>query len=399
MKLSNCDNCGSQFVRKRSNHKFCRTACRVKSHREVNGISEPDFLKGHSTVGTLKTKPVVLSSPTKRKPIQINQYLNDIEVPQKVELRPTDRERQMLLSNRQYWLSVYQDASRGIMPVFTLIGGGIAASTSDSNTLLSGLIGSFIGYQIDKDIAKGKEYKNEILQEQSLSNVRDIDKRLKELDRIDKEVKTLQKTNVLTSPKNSTKNIKIIGSDTYRKTDIPTLGIKGKYMYLFGDASPGFLMLVSGMPGQGKSTFTVGLAEYLHQNHGKVLYLPYEQQGINIPFKAMLEKYQTSFSIHTAPPRTVNELKPFLLDNNFLIIDSVNYAEFTPEDIEEMRLINPKLSIIGIMQNTKSGEFKGSQKYLHNSDIHIVMESGKAIKKRSRYILNTAETVVDIFSE
>lgn len=398
MKLSNCANCGSQFVKKKKNHKFCRTACRVKNHREENGISEPSFLKGHS-VGSVKTKNVVLSSPNKKPPLQINQYLNALQVPQKVELRPTDRERQMLLSNRQYWLSVYQDASRGIMPIFTLLGGGVAANSSEENGFVAGLIGSLIGYQIDKDIAKSKEYKNEILKDDALFNINIIDKRIKELDRIDREVKQLQKTNVLTAPKSATENIKIIGSDTYRKTDIPTLGIKGKYMYLFGDASPGFLMLVSGMPGQGKSTFTVGLAEYLHQNHGKVLYLPYEQQGINIPFKAMLEKYQTSFSIHTAPPRTVNELKPFLLDNNFLIIDSVNYAEFTPEDIEEMRLINPKLSIIGIMQNTKSGEFKGSQKYLHNSDIHIVMDSGKAIKKRSRYILNTAETVVDIFAE
>ena len=59
--------------------------------------------------------------------------------------------------------------------------------------------------------------------------------------------------------------------------------------------------------------------------------------------------------------------------------------DLTPEQVEELRNLDSTRGFVSIHQVTKSGEFKGNNKFLHNCDVEIMVQDRKPIVKKSRY--------------
>jgi hypothetical protein len=69
----------------------------------------------------------------------------------------------------------------------------------------------------------------------------------------------------------------------------------------------------------------------------------------------------------------------------FVVLDSVNHMNLTPENVEELRNMDKTRGFISIHQVTKTGDFKGDNKFLHNCDIEIVVDNYTPTTKKSRY--------------
>jgi hypothetical protein len=61
-----------------------------------------------------------------------------------------------------------------------------------------------------------------------------------------------------------------------------------------------------------------------------------------------------------------------------VVIDSVNFAKITAEQVEQLKAENPNTLFITIHQATKQGQARGSQEYIHNADTIIKVHEGVA---------------------
>ena len=153
----------------------------------------------------------------------------------------------------------------------------------------------------------------------------------------------------------------------------------GKWQKLVGNPSKSFHMMVFGRPKQGKSIFCFQLAKYLTK-FGKVLYIASEEG-----FSATLQQKLTEFgavneNLHFANFRDFDQIRSNLMgtDYKFIVVDSINFINLEPEDVELLKSENPGAAFITIQQATKNGAFRGSQQFAHNCDIIIEVVEGVA---------------------
>ena len=69
----------------------------------------------------------------------------------------------------------------------------------------------------------------------------------------------------------------------------------------------------------------------------------------------------------------------------FVVVDSVNHINISPEDLRKLRGLHPFKGFICILQSTKSGDFKGSNEYEHDADVSIKIDNRKAECMKTRY--------------
>jgi|GEM_PF-2974754 len=171
---------------------------------------------------------------------------------------------------------------------------------------------------------------------------------------------------------------------------IASIEFSEQYKYLLGSPGENFYAIVTGEPGNGKSTFALKFASYFQENHGNVAYLAAEQPGknsdmqglinrLNVGGKLMIPK-DKAFYNYSSVDELIKNLKPFKL----VVLDSVNRMKLKPEDIEKMRSALPKLAILAVMQSTKDGNFKGGQEYKHDCDIFLTAKDMKIYQDKSR---------------
>lgn len=387
---TNCKHCGEPFVKKKDKHYFCKTSHRVTYHQRKKGKSLEPF---KTSIGKVVSIPQA-TKPRIVKPIkdfsQDNTFVQSVKRNYQ-SVQDTTPERTLLLSHKAYWSEVYNNTFQGKMPSLALVGAGIGWMTGneDDDSSLGNLLGgAFVGA-----ILQGLIPTPEQTRQNASIEIQKIEKRLRELKVIESQVKNF--VNVAEFyPKETKSKPRITSGKDYRNASIQTIGLGDKYLYLIGDPSPGFFMLLSGKSGNGKTTFAVEFAQHLKDNHGKVLFMTYEQRGKNIPFQNLLNENRATFAISEYPPKTVEKFNDLVSGYDFVFIDSVNYAGFSAQDIEQIREKNSNLSIIGIMQNTKSGEFKGSSEYLHNCDVHVVARNGQAHQEKSRFAKGIADVSI-----
>jgi hypothetical protein len=153
----------------------------------------------------------------------------------------------------------------------------------------------------------------------------------------------------------------------------------GKYGEFFGNPSKNFHLMVFGRPKNGKSIFTVQFAKYL-STLGKVLYIASEEG-----FSATLQQKIRDFGM--ANPnldfgnfRDYEQIRDVLANNHyqFVVIDSINFINLEPEDVEVLKAENPGTAFITIQQATKGGQFRGSQQFAHNCDMIVEIVDGVA---------------------
>ena len=156
----------------------------------------------------------------------------------------------------------------------------------------------------------------------------------------------------------------------------------GKYGDFFGDPSKNFHIMIFGRPKSGKSIFTVQFSKYL-ASLGKVLYIASEE-GFSATLQQKIREFGMSNpNLDFANFRDFEQIRETVInsDYNFVVIDSINFINLDPEDIEVLKAENPAKAFITIQQATKSGQFRGSQQFAHNCDIVVEIIDGIAYQQ------------------
>jgi len=159
-----------------------------------------------------------------------------------------------------------------------------------------------------------------------------------------------------------------------------TLPFTGAFYDLIGEPSHNAHIVVYGLPKSGKSIFSTQLSKYLAENFGKVLYVSAEEG-----FSVTLQKKARDFAegnpnFDFANFRTFEEIQEAMQNRPYMavVIDSVNFAKVTAEQVEQLKHEYPNTLFITIHQATKQGQARGSQEYIHNADTIIRVHNGVA---------------------
>ena len=169
------------------------------------------------------------------------------------------------------------------------------------------------------------------------------------------------------------------GSELMR-VSYPTYTFSEPISTLTGKVAKGFLAMLHGRPGQGKSTFALQWACDAARL-GKVLYVSSEEYG-SYTLKDKLTR--------CGGPREGLDFAASL-DNvalggyQFLFVDSVNHAGLQLEEVRRLKEKHTGLSIVLVMQSTKEGQFKGNQEWAHETDIVVSVDKGRASTEKNRY--------------
>lgn len=177
----------------------------------------------------------------------------------------------------------------------------------------------------------------------------------------------------------------IMSLSDLQNVSFKTLNFTGKWNELMGTPEESFSVMIYGQSGHGKSTFAITFAEYLSNNFGSVLFNSAEE-GISLTLQDKLKNLKSN-DLFISHHKDFYSIKKYLKRSNskFVVLDSVNHMNLTPENIEELRKMDKTRGFISIHQVTKSGDFKGNNQFLHNCDIEIVVENYQPIVKKSRY--------------
>lgn len=172
----------------------------------------------------------------------------------------------------------------------------------------------------------------------------------------------------------------IMNSEELINYKYKTLPFTGAFYDLIGEPSHNAHIVVYGLPKNGKSIFSTQFAKYLAENFGRVLYVSAEEG-----FSVTLQKKARDFAegnpnFDFANFRTFEEIQEAMQNRPYMavVIDSVNFAKITAEQVEELKHENPNTLFITIHQATKQGQARGSQEYIHNADTIIRVHEGVA---------------------
>ena len=153
----------------------------------------------------------------------------------------------------------------------------------------------------------------------------------------------------------------------------------GKWKDLVGCPAKSFHCMVFGRPKNGKSIWSFQFANYLTK-FGKVLYIAAEEGFSATLQQKLIEFGGISDNMYFANYRNFEQIREALKQNDyeFVVIDSINFINLEPEDVEVLKSENKGTAFITIQQATKGGQFRGSQQFAHNCDIIIEVIEGVA---------------------
>jgi len=383
--IDNCLNCGESYERKRKNHKFCSNKCRTAHWKRKNGVVNPFAPnKKDSNIGSYnQPKPFV----KRRLPNATSPKLYET-----TKLHPSvDEEVNLLQQQKNYWINVINQAQNGVLPIGAVFGAFIGAIVNGSDgenvdKVAGAAAGGTIGHLVDLLREKNKDdYINTAYNE-----IQRIEHRIKLLSQVRNQLIDF-KNNIPQKDQKSNTEISIgdivLDSEYLMNSNIKKLELTGVWKWLLGYLEPDSYGLITGLPKNGKTTFALKLANYLQNNHGKVLYFQSEQRGDSLTFADSIQRTGTSNkTIHKNPPRNLNKLLEIIEENQakFVFIDSVNNMGFTAGDMRRFKE-EKSFCFFGIMQSTKDGSFKGDQEFLHDCDVMIRLEKFEANITHSRY--------------
>ena len=184
-------------------------------------------------------------------------------------------------------------------------------------------------------------------------------------------------------PEKTQTQTQVMTAKQIAEMEFDTLPFTGYYKRLLANPEQNFWLMIYGAPFQGKTTFGIGLAKYLAENMGNVLYVSSEQFRSE-SLKQVIQRVnaQGINQIHFTPSL---DKAPALNHYDFVFFDSANAANLSVADIMQLREQHPTTAFITILQSVKSGDFHGKQAWRHNPDIVLRIENGKIQTEKNRY--------------
>jgi predicted ATP-dependent serine protease len=154
-----------------------------------------------------------------------------------------------------------------------------------------------------------------------------------------------------------------------------------KYGNFMGNPAVGFHAIVFGLPKGGKSIWSMQFADYLANHFGDVLYIASEE-GFKGTIKEKITEWTTNRThLKFGNFRGYEEIKNNIGNYDFVFIDSLDYADISVDEMEELKAENPNTSFVTVKQVTKDGKFRGSQEFAHNCDVIVEIIDGIANQK------------------
>lgn len=386
----NCPICGTHIAKPKKTQKYCSNACRQEAHRVRHNLAPPKFIKSKTkTVGDIGG----FSTPVVQNEV-VRQVFKAIPTqPIRISNNAATSLKDMLLAQRNYYINLFDEAERGVYPLATIGLGGVGVAMGDGvlEKLIFGGLGALIGSEIDEKRTRNQITRLEAMKQNARLRVHEIDEQLKGIENEEKVRKTFTKNNVLTKP--DIEGVReIVPKDVMPLSQLQnikfeTLDFSGsEYKELIGNPEPNFLICIYGVAGNGKSTRALKFAEYLANNHGRVLYNSSEE-GFRASMQSKVKDFKANY-FHISNCRKFDDLKN-LIDKNparFIFIDSVNDMDITPEQLAQLRKKFPLRGFVIVMQATKSGNYKGDSAFAHDADVIMKLDNRQPIIEKTRFI-------------
>lgn len=173
-----------------------------------------------------------------------------------------------------------------------------------------------------------------------------------------------------------------------RERKYHTLNLGEFYTPLLGEPEAKFTAMCYGPAGSGKSVFALQLADYLAKNVGKVLYNSHEER-VNQTIQDRIVEYNIDAQrLFFGNALKFDSMVDKIRKNYYrvVVIDSVQYMDFTYDQLKELRTAFAKrhLSVIMVSFGTALGNPDRSRDLLHASDIKLFFKAG-TVNIVSRY--------------
>jgi predicted ATP-dependent serine protease len=147
----------------------------------------------------------------------------------------------------------------------------------------------------------------------------------------------------------------------------------------------GALVLVSGDPGAGKSSFACRLGDAVM---GPALLVAAEE-GISPSLAARLLRCNVKRpDFHVLTRASVDAAVAFATKHKVVacVVDSVQEAVWTAQELRHVLEIVPTLGVlVAVMQVTKAGVAAGSNAFQHEADVHVRIDALSWSLAKSRY--------------
>lgn len=392
LKQVKCPHCGSVVKKKAHNAKYCSQICRQKAYEKRKGIKPYDRAK------TTKKKTQPINSPLPYPEI-VNEALTNSE--HKILTLRNDR---IKLLNKFTRLTTKSEKQSKL--ISNLLGAGAAAygftKLKENEPIVDSII-KVIGIPL-LFRALSKNIADEVLQD----NPKDLWRltQLKmEISKIDEDISTLQlqsiaekearKIAIQSAPQiERTDSFTAITADEMKKIKRTIYKLSDKWKYFLGNIEQNFKAIIHGKPKQGKSHFAIQLAQYLHENHGEVVYFAAEE-GASINMENKLTRWNAKFKVVYNILGTkgiedyIKKYKP-----KFVFIDSISRLRLSADNINFFVDEYIDTAWIMIAQSTKQKGHRGSQELTHLTDSIIEVVEGIAYQK-GRTV--NGETQIDVF--
>lgn len=363
-----CYHCNRPFTAYSQQAKYCSNGCRVSAYKLRHGIPSPDFKQFKRIPSTVELKLMEKINENKTLSEKLDMIQKKI-LSYQAEADKTYSRVMFIKEKPENDAMFYKHSNSRLLrdnkiPLLT--------PRTELQKIIKGLLVDAAMEEFNHAKSMLEEYKR---------NKEDIDNEISENVR---SIKSLQKNYQIEEQKANNKVITV--GELYEK-EFDLYHFNDPYNLIFGQPEKSFLAMMYGEKGSGKSTFALEFADYFQRyRFGNVLYLSLEE-GASYTFVLKAQRNNVTPEITISETNRPEEIKKMAQAYQLIIIDSVNTANLTKEDIELIvsyrRMYNS--SFLLLYQATKGGDYKGDSGIAHEADIVLEAKDGRIICEKNRY--------------